>query len=150
MPDDQNELDIVQEHFVITMDSLKNALQRGIDPFYNHVLDGLEAMAEMIQAYENGELEIEPMEQIQVFPLEEMKELKPWKAYHELYNNINACPVCSSTNIEKVIIIKRCVDDSGYNEQRSNGYRCNECKYTYGVEFYIHNDIEPNPSKNSD
>ena len=146
MPEDQSDLDIAREHFVLTMNAFKNALQRGEDPFYNHVLDGLEAIAEMTQSFEKGEFKLEPFERVQIIPVDKMIQ-----GDYDLYDNINACPVCSSTNIRKVIIIEKYTDGGGDQEKQIDGHRCNECWYTYAVDFHLTNEIIPEvESENSD
>jgi len=143
-------MDIVREHFVITMKALQDALSRGAAPFYNEVLDSLESIAEIMQAYEKDELLIEPMERVQIPPLEEMKKLgnvERWKALEDI---INACPVCASTDIEKVTILQNCTDGGGDFVQHIDGHRCDECGYTFEVDFHLYQDIEPRSSENSD
>lgn len=156
MPDDQSELDIAREHFIITMQAYKNALATGsVDNFYNHVLDGLEAIAEMTQAHENGELELEEFERVQVLSLKDFKKLNighhATQKHDILYNNINACPVCASTEIKKVDIIHNYTDGGGDQQRQSDGHQCKECGHIFEIDFYPYNDIEPRSlSENSD
>lgn len=150
MPDDQDNLDIVREHFVITMKALQEALSRGADQFYNEVLDSLESIAEIMQAHEQGELSIEPMERVNIIPVEDMLKIEPWERCKPLYNNINACPICSSTDIIKIYIVYEYTDGGGDQKDLLDGHRCNECGYTFRVKFHLHEDVEPNPSDNSD
>ncbi len=145
MPEDQSDLDIAREHFVLTMNSFKNALQRGVDPFYNKVLDGLEAIAEMTQDFERGDFKLEEYVQVQIIPPSEMK----YNDWEKMYNNINSCPVCGSNDIKKVLVIEMNCGTDGTND---DSHRCGNCDYVFAVEFFIgeHLIIRDQEPENSD